>query len=75
MSALMAHHVEAYNVSRASENKIHDDAVARQFGFSGGLVPGAEVYAYRTHLPANDRPAARVTHTAIYRLRQATPAA
>jgi hypothetical protein len=43
--------VQAYNVSRASENKIHDDSVARKFGFSGGLVPGAEVYAYMTHLP------------------------
>ena len=38
--------VEAYNLSHASENKIHDDAVARSFGFAGGLVPGVEVYAY-----------------------------
>ena len=40
------HQVEAYNLSAASENKIHDDTVARQFGFQGGLVPGVEVYAY-----------------------------
>jgi hypothetical protein len=32
--------VEAYNLSHASENKIHDDQIARMLGFSGGLVPG-----------------------------------
>jgi acyl dehydratase len=32
-------------------NKIHDDCVARRFGFSGGLVPGVEVYAYMAHMP------------------------
>jgi acyl dehydratase len=42
--------VRAFNTAAASENKIHDDAVARRFGFSGGLVPGVEVYAYMTHL-------------------------
>jgi hypothetical protein len=41
--------VEAYNTSKASENKIHDDAVARRFGFKGGLVPGVDVYAYMAH--------------------------
>jgi acyl dehydratase len=41
--------VEAYNTSKASENKIHDDAVARRFGFAGGLVPGVDVYGYMTH--------------------------
>ena len=42
----LKHKVEAYNLSAASENKIHDDVVAKQFGFQGGLVPGVEVYAY-----------------------------
>jgi hypothetical protein len=42
--------VKAFNASKESENKIHDDAVARQFGFRGGLVPGVDVYAYMTHL-------------------------
>ena len=41
--------VEAYNLSHASENKIHDDAVAQKLGFAGGLVPGVEVYAYACH--------------------------
>ena len=44
-----AYRVEANNLSRASENKIHDDSVARRFGFTGGLVPGGEVYAYACH--------------------------
>lgn len=43
--------VQACNISQSSENKIHDDAVARKLGFSGGLVPGVEVYAYACHLP------------------------
>jgi acyl dehydratase len=51
ISDLGPHRVEAFNASKESENKIHDDAVARQFGFSGGLVPGVDVYAYMTHLP------------------------
>ncbi len=48
----MDYRVQACNLSHASENKIHDDGVARRFGFQGGLVPGVEVYAYMTHLPA-----------------------
>ncbi len=49
--AALEHTIEAYNLSAASENKIHDDAVARKFGFEGGLVPGVDVYAYMMHLP------------------------
>jgi acyl dehydratase len=30
---------------------MHDDSVARRFGFSGGLVPGVDVMAYMMHLP------------------------
>src|ERR1700728_524345 len=41
----------AYNTAVASDNKIHDDSVARRFGFRGGLVPGVEVYAYMAHMP------------------------
>src|SRR5262245_18824434 len=43
--------VVSYNTARESENKIHDNAVARRFGFAGGLVPGVDVYAYMAHLP------------------------
>ena len=41
--------IEAYNTAKHSENKIHDDSVAQRFGFTGGLVPGVDVYAYMTH--------------------------
>ncbi len=47
----LTYSIEAYNVSHASENKIHDDTVAQKLGFTGGLVPGVEVFAYATHLP------------------------
>lgn len=50
-AALAPYTVEAYNTAKVSENKIHDDEVARKFGFGGGLVPGVDVYAYMTHLP------------------------
>ena len=50
-SRIEPYRVSAYNTSKHSENKIHDDAVARKFGFSGGLVPGVDVFAYMIHLP------------------------
>ena len=50
-ATIESYEVEAYNTAKESENKIHDDDVARKFGFSGGLVPGVDVYAYMTHLP------------------------
>ena len=50
-SRIEPYRVSAYNTAQQSENKIHDDAVARRFGFSGGLVPGVDVMAYMMHLP------------------------
>ena len=50
-TAALLHEVNAFNLSAASENKIHDDTVAQKFGFQGGLVPGVEIYAYMTNLP------------------------
>jgi hypothetical protein len=44
--------VVAHNTATDSDNKIHDDTVARRLGFRGGLVPGVDVYAYLTHAPA-----------------------
>lgn len=46
MTSAGAYTVVARNLSRTSENKIHDDDVARRFGFTGALVPGVEVFAY-----------------------------
>jgi hypothetical protein len=48
---IQTYRVSAYNTAKQSENKMHDDAVARRFGFSGGLVPGVDVMAYMMHLP------------------------
>ena len=50
-ATLGSYSVAAYNTAKSSENKIHDDTVARRFGFRGGLVPGVDVYAYMAHLP------------------------
>lgn len=41
--------LRARNTALTSDNKIHDDAVAREYGFRGGLVPGVDVYAYLVH--------------------------
>ena len=50
-AAIAVYEVNAFNTATASENKIHDDAMARRFGFRGGLVPGVEVFAYMAHMP------------------------
>lgn len=50
-SRLETYRVNAYNTAKLSENKMHDDTVAKRFGFSGGLVPGVDVMAYMMHLP------------------------
>ena len=50
-SRLEAYRVSAYNTAKLSENKMHDDTVAKRFGFSGGLVPGVDVMAYMMHPP------------------------
>ena len=46
--ALPEYRVKARNTSSNSENKIHDDDVARRHGFRGALVPGVTIYAYLT---------------------------
>jgi hypothetical protein len=40
---------EAFNQVPDSDNQIHGDDLARQYGFQGGLVPGVTVSAYLTH--------------------------
>ena len=50
-SRIETYSVSAYNTAKQSENKMHDDTVAKRFGFSGGLVPGVDVMAYMMHLP------------------------
>ena len=45
--------VRAHNSAEQSDNKIHDNAVARLYGFEGGLVPGVTIHGYMTR-PALD---------------------
>ncbi len=49
--ALAPYSVVAFNAAKLSENKMHDDTVAKRFGFTGGLVPGVDVFAYMSHAP------------------------
>jgi len=42
-------HVSAPTPDEPPENKIHEDGLARQYGFKGGLVPGIIMYAWMTH--------------------------
>jgi len=46
MSLLPDYQVRARNCAADSENTIHGDDAARQFGFRGGLVPGVVVFGY-----------------------------
>ena len=48
-TALPIHRATAAMPADAVENKIHEDSLAREMGFRGGLVPGVTVYAWMTH--------------------------
>jgi hypothetical protein len=47
-AALPQYHVRTHNASEHSENRMHSDDVARQFGFRAALVPGVTVFAHMT---------------------------
>ena len=40
---------KALNTAPDSDNQIHGDEMAKEFGFKGGLVPGVTVSAYLLH--------------------------
>lgn len=52
MTVAPARTLVAINTATDSENRMHADDVAAEYGFAGGLVPGVAVYAYLTHVPA-----------------------
>jgi MaoC like domain len=54
---LPLYRVQAANTAADSENKIHDDRVAAEYGFRGGLVPGVTVYGYMTVPIVDSEPA------------------
>lgn len=45
---LATYRVRTPNASSHSENRMHSDDVARQFGFKGALVPGVTVFSHMT---------------------------
>lgn len=45
-AVLASHRCTARNTATQSSNRMHDDTVAQGLGFHGGLVPGADVWAY-----------------------------
>ena len=45
---LPPYRVRTHNASEQSENRIHSDDIARQFGFKGALVPGVTVFSHMT---------------------------
>jgi len=45
---LSTYRVRTHNASEHSENRMHSDDVARQFGFKGALVPGVTIFAHMT---------------------------
>lgn len=51
---MATHQLVAFNTAIDSDNKIHDDEVAQRFGFTGGLVPGVDVYAYLSWGPVQE---------------------
>jgi hypothetical protein len=48
-ASLPEFHVSAPTPTEPHENRIHEDDLARQYGFKGGLVPGVIMYAWMTH--------------------------
>jgi hypothetical protein len=48
-AALPEYRVSAPPPAEPHENKIHQDELARTYGFKGGLVPGILVYGWMTH--------------------------
>ena len=49
MSIPQSWSAEAFNQAPESENRIHSDEVAQEYGFRGALVPGVTVSAYLIH--------------------------
>ena len=45
---LNPHTIIAHNYAEASDNKMHSDGTAAEYGYKGGLVPGVGIYGYMT---------------------------
>jgi len=69
---LPVHSVRARNLAGDTENRIHEDSVARQHGFAGGLVAGITTYAYMAR-PAVERWGAGWLEGGEFRVRLEAP--
>jgi acyl dehydratase len=49
-ATLAERRVRARNLFRDAANRIHDDSVARQYGYAGALVAGVTIYGYLSQL-------------------------
>jgi hypothetical protein len=58
----------AFNTAPDSENRIHGDELAKEYGFEGGLVPGVTISAYKVH-PVIEVCVMSINLIAIYKLR------
>jgi hypothetical protein len=47
-AALPVYRVRTHNASGSSENRMHSDDVAAEYGFKGALVPGVTVFSHMT---------------------------
>ncbi|HKI74184.1 MAG TPA: hypothetical protein VJ998_06060 [Pseudomonadales bacterium] len=57
--------IQAFNDALESENRIHDDDVARRFGFEAGLVPGVVVFGHMAYLPLKAQGEAWMTNNQV----------
>ena len=55
----------AVNHSPTSENRIHSDDIARQYGFTGALVPGVAVFGHMSHPLTNELGVAWLGHSQV----------
>lgn len=54
MTSKALYEVQTHNDADASENRMHSDEVARQYGFEGALVPGVTVFGHMCYLPIKE---------------------
>lgn len=54
MTNVSLYEVQTFNDAEASENRMHSDEIAQQFGFEAALVPGVTVFGHMTYLAVKE---------------------
>jgi len=62
---MSTYRISAINDAVSSENRIHSDAVARKFGFSGALVSGVSLFGYLSRPLVADQGAGWLENTVV----------